>query len=62
MTIRYSAYRKPKCTYAYLPFNSDHSSSTKLGINQTEVARMLKTNFAESDFMREVVFFRAQIT
>ena len=55
-TISYSTYRKPKCTYSYLPFHSCPSSATKLAIVHTELNRLLPTNFLEADFDREVIF------
>ena len=54
-SIDYTTYRKPKRTYSYVPYISCHSRATKLGIVPTEVIRMLRTNSAESDFIREII-------
>ena len=56
-SITYSTYRKPQCTYSYLPETSCHSRATKHGIIHTECIRMLRTNCAEDSFREQVNFF-----
>ena len=46
--------RKPMCTYDYLPFESCHSSNTKLGISKGEIIRPMHTNLFRESFEAEV--------
>jgi hypothetical protein len=54
--VMYETYRKPLCTYDYLPFASCHSESTRLGIFKGELVRLLRTNKIRSGFDREAEF------
>ena len=54
--IVYETYRKPMCTYDYLPYNSCHSKACKHGIFKGEVKRLLRTNSRRESFEREVNF------
>ena len=57
----YSTHRKKLCTYAYLPFNSCHSVSSRIGIVHTEFYRLLLTNRDEHNFNSQVVFFSGKL-
>ena len=52
----YSTYRKPMCTYDYLPFVSCHSNNTKLGIFKGEVLRLVRTNMFQDSPEKDVGF------
>jgi hypothetical protein len=54
--VHYSTYRKPMCMYDYLPYNSCHDRSCKLGIFKGECVRLLKTNLKEADFEKQIEF------
>ena len=54
--VMYETYRKPLCTYDYLPFASCHSESTRLGIFKGELVRLLRTNKIRSGFEKEAEF------
>ena len=47
--------------YAYLPFNSNHSVTTKRGIISTETFRMLITNRFHADFATQIAFFAQKL-
>ena len=57
----YSTHRKKLCTYAYLPFNSCHSFSSRIGIVHTEFYRLLLTNREEHNFNSQVAFFYGKL-
>lgn len=59
-SVSYCTYRKPGCSYSYVPFNSCHPFATKNGIVRTEVARLHRTCKQKEDFLREVLFFKAK--
>ena len=52
----YDTYRKPMCTYDYLPFTSWHGKHCKLGIFEGELVRLLRTNKYQQTFERDVEF------
>ena len=57
----YSTFRKPLNAYAYLPFSSNHSTATKLGIISTEAFRLYVTNRCKQSFESEIVFFARKL-
>ena len=59
--VVYSTYRKPMCTYSFLPSVSCHSKASKLAIVHGEVIRYLRTNMFETDFCREKQFLLCKL-
>ena len=57
----YETYRKPMCTYDYLPFNSCHSRRAMIGIFKGELIRLLRTNCHEGDFDRHADFTQSKL-
>ena len=55
-SMLYETFRKPLCTYDYLPFTSCHSRSCKLGIFKVELIRLLRTNKVQQRFEKEADF------
>ena len=55
--VLFSTFRKPMCTYAYLPYSSNHPGHTKLGIVRSELDRLLKTNHSPDAYRDQVAFF-----
>ena len=54
--LSYCTYRKPMNTYQYLPYNSCHHESSKLGIFRTELHRFLITNSTVDSFSFQAHF------
>jgi len=59
--LQYETYSKPMNTFAYLPFQSCHSTSRRTGIIKTETTRVLRTNSTEQTFKTHVQKFVANI-
>ena len=57
----YCTYRKPSCSYNYVPFYSCHPLSTKQGIIATECVRLSITNSTGKPFDFQVSFFFASL-
>ena len=55
--LAFSTHRKPLASYAYTPFDSNHSSATLLGIVATEAVRLLRTNNSQHTFDKQRCFF-----
>ena len=56
-SIYYCTFRKPLNAYAYLPFDSNHPLSSKLGIVATECMRLLITNKEKASYDSQRAFF-----
>ena len=57
----YETFRKPMCTYDYLPFNSCHSRRAMIGIFKGELIRLLRTNCHECNFDRHADFTQGKL-
>ena len=60
-SIGISTYRKPTCSYNYVPFSSCHSMTVKMGIVATECVRMLVTNCDAASFETQIHFFMGKL-
>eukprot|EP00929_Paragymnodinium_shiwhaense_P021598 TRINITY_DN1404_c0_g1_i2.p1 TRINITY_DN1404_c0_g1~~TRINITY_DN1404_c0_g1_i2.p1 ORF type:complete len:678 (-),score=66.20 TRINITY_DN1404_c0_g1_i2:133-2166(-) len=59
--FQYETYRKPKCTYSYLPFVSCHAKAVKGAVRFTEFTRLLRTNSDEASFNKHADLFTAKL-
>ena len=59
--LTYSTHRKALASYSYTPFDSNHASSTLLGIVATETVRLLRTNCCKTSFEAQCCFFSGKL-